>query len=93
MIKATGAEIIVKLLENYGITHIMGVPGGSVLPLYDALHQSSIKHILVRHEQAAGFMAQGIARTTGKPAVCMATSGPGAMNLLTAIAEIGRAHV
>ncbi|MBO5137206.1 MAG: biosynthetic-type acetolactate synthase large subunit [Spirochaetaceae bacterium] len=87
MIEATGAEIIVKLLERQGITVAAGIPGGSVLPLYDEISKSKIKHILVRHEQAAGFIAQGMARTTGLPAVCIATSGPGAMNLLTAVAD------
>lgn len=87
MIEATGAQIIVKLLERQGITTVAGIPGGSVLPLYNQLASSSIRHVLVRHEQAAGFIAQGMARTTGQPAVCIATSGPGAMNLLTAIAD------
>ena len=85
--KKTGAEIIVKLLEMYGIKTVAGIPGGSILPLYDELNRSSIRHILVRHEQAAGFIAQGMARSSGKPAVCLATSGPGAMNLLTAVAD------
>ena len=85
--KYTGAQIIVKLLEMYGIETVAGIPGGSILPLYDELNRSSIRHVLVRHEQAAGFFAQGMARSTGKPAVCLATSGPGAMNLLTAIAD------
>ena len=85
--KYTGAQIIVKLLEMYGIETVAGIPGGSILPLYDELNRSSIRHVLVRHEQAAGFIAQGMARSTGKPAVCLATSGPGAMNLLTAIAD------
>jgi len=85
--KMTGAQIIVKLLEMQGITQAAGIPGGSILPLYDELSRSSIHHILVRQEQAAGFIAQGMARSTGKPAVCFATSGPGAMNLLTAIAD------
>ncbi len=85
--KMTGSQIIVALLEKAGITMVSGIPGGSILPLYDELCKSSITHILVRHEQAAGFIAQGMARTTGKPAVCLATSGPGAMNLLTAIAD------
>ncbi len=85
--KLTGAQIIVKLLEQYGIKTVAGIPGGSILPLYDELNRSSIRHILVRQEQAAGFIAQGISRSTGKVAVCMATSGPGAMNLLTAIAD------
>ena len=85
--KHTGAQIIVKLLDMYGIETVAGIPGGSILPLYDELNRSSIRHVLVRHEQAAGFIAQGMARSTGKPAVCLATSGPGAMNLLTAIAD------
>ena len=64
-----------------------GIPGASVLPLYHELHKSSINHVLVRQEQAAGFLAEGIARSTEKPAVCFATSGPGVMNLLTALAD------
>ncbi len=87
MIKATGSQIIIKLLEMEGITTVAGLPGGYILPLYDELNRSSIRHILVRQEQAAGFIAQGMARSTGLPAVCMVTSGPGAMNLLTAIAD------
>ncbi len=87
MIKATGSQIIIKMLEMEGITQVAGIPGGNILPLYDELAKSSVKHILVRQEQAAGFLAQGITRSTGKPAVCMATSGPGVMNLLTAIAD------
>lgn len=87
MIEATGAEIVVRLLEKHGIDLVAGIPGGSVLPLYEELGKSTIRHILVRHEQAGGFLAQGIARSTGKTAVCIATSGPGAMNLLTAIAD------
>ena len=86
--KLTGAQIIVKILEAYGIKIVAGIPGGSILPLYNELNKSSvIKHVLVRQEQAGGFLAQGMARSTGKPAVCMATSGPGAMNLHTAIAD------
>ena len=85
--KQTGAQIIVKLLEMYGIETVAGIPGGMILPLYDELNKSKIRHVLVRQEQAAGFIAQGIARSTGNVAVCMATSGPGAMNLLTAIAD------
>jgi acetolactate synthase-1/2/3 large subunit len=83
----TGAEIIIKMLETHGIETIAGIPGGANLPMYDALGKSNIKHILVRHEQSAGFIAQGMARTTGKPAVCFATSGPGATNLITALAD------
>ena len=65
--KKTGSEIIVKLLEMEGISVVSGIPGGSILPLYDALAKSSIRHVLARHEQAAGFIAQGMARSTGKP--------------------------
>ncbi|EHF4931590.1 TPA: acetolactate synthase large subunit [Enterobacter hormaechei subsp. xiangfangensis] len=84
----TGAQLIVHLLEQQGITTVAGIPGGTVLPLYDALSQSTqIRHVLARHEQGAGFIAQGMARTQGKPAVCMACSGPGATNLVTAIAD------
>lgn len=84
----TGAQLIVHLLERHGITTVAGIPGGTVLPLYDALSQSTkIRHVLARHEQGAGFIAQGMARTQGKPAVCMACSGPGATNLVTAIAD------
>ncbi|HRU05784.1 MAG TPA: biosynthetic-type acetolactate synthase large subunit, partial [Candidatus Brocadiia bacterium] len=85
--KMNGAQLIVKLLERQGIQTVAGIPGGSNLPLYDALAASPIRHILARHEQGAGFMAQGMARVTGAPAVCLATSGPGATNLLTAIAD------
>ncbi|NDV23488.1 biosynthetic-type acetolactate synthase large subunit [Desulfovibrio sp. JC022] len=83
----SGAKLVIKLLEQQGIDIVCGIPGGSNLPIYDALRDSSIKHILARHEQGAGFMAQGMARTTGKAAVCMGTSGPGVTNLLTAIAD------
>ena len=85
--KMTGAEIIINLLERQGIDTIAGIPGGANLPLYDALSQSSIRHILTRHEQGAGFIAQGMARVSGRPAVFFATSGPGATNTLTAIAD------
>ena len=84
----TGAQLIVHLLERQGITTVTGIPGGTVLPLYDALSQSkTIRHVLARHEQGAGFIAQGMARTQGTPAVCIACSGPGATNLVTAIAD------
>lgn len=86
--KYSGAEILIKFLENQGVEFIAGIPGGFNLPIYDALYKSKkIKHILARHEQGAGFIAQGISRTTNKPGVCFATSGPGATNLLTAIAD------
>jgi acetolactate synthase-1/2/3 large subunit len=84
----TGAELIVALLERLGVTTVAGIPGGAVLPLYDALARSRrIRHVLARHEQGAGFIAQGMARATGRPGVCIASSGPGATNLLTAIAD------
>jgi len=83
----SGAEIIVKSLERQGISIVAGIPGGSNLPIYNALHKSTIRHILARHEQGAGFIAHGMARSTGKAAVCLATSGPGATNLVTAIAD------
>jgi len=86
-VKLTGAEIIVRMLEHNGIATVAGIPGGANLPLYDALGASSLRHVLARHEQGAGFIAQGIARATGRPAVCLGTSGPGATNLLTAIAD------
>lgn len=85
--KKTGAQIITKMLEMHGIKIVAGIPGGSILPLYDELTRSNIHHVLVRQEQAGGFIAQGMARTSGLPAVCLATSGPGAMNLLTSIAD------
>jgi len=87
MIKQTGAELTIALLERQGISLIAGIPGGTNLPLYDALSRSSIRHVLARHEQGAGFIAQGMARATGRPAVCFATSGPGATNVLTALAD------
>jgi len=84
----SGAQIVVRLLERQGVRTLAGIPGGAILPIYDALSQSAlIHHVLARHEQGGGFIAQGIARATGVPAVCMASSGPGATNLLTAIAD------
>jgi acetolactate synthase-1/2/3 large subunit len=88
MIRMTGAQIIIHLLERQGIRVISGIPGGANLPMYDALSQSRrIRHVLARHEQGAGFIAQGMARVTGTPQVCFATSGPGATNVLTALAD------
>jgi len=86
-LKLTGAEIIVKALEAEGVDVVFGYPGGAVLPLYDKLYDSPIRHILVRHEQGAAHAADGYARATGKPGVCIATSGPGATNLVTGIAN------
>ena len=88
MMQMTGADLIVKLLERQGISTIAGVPGGAALPMYDALSKSeTIHHVLCRHEQGAGFIAQGMARVSGRPEVCLASSGPGATNLVTAIAD------
>ncbi|MEC5387964.1 acetolactate synthase large subunit [Uliginosibacterium sp. H3] len=86
--RITGAQLVVRLLEQHGITTVTGIPGGAALPLYDAFaERDTIRHVLARHEQGAGFIAQGMARATGKAAVCMASSGPGATNLVTAIAD------
>ena len=85
--KLSGAQLIIRLLERQGIGVIPGIPGGASLPLYDAMYGSGIRHVLARHEQGAGFIAQGMARASGKAAVCFGTSGPGATNLLTAIAD------
>jgi len=86
-LRYNGAQIIVKMLEKHGITRVAGIPGGASLPIYDALTESPIEHVLTRHEQGAGFVAQGMARVTGVPGVCMACSGPGATNLVTAVAD------
>ena len=85
--KLTGAEIIIKAFEHEGVDIVFGYPGGQILPFYDKLFDSSIRHILVRHEQGAAHAAEGYARATGKPGVCIATSGPGATNLVTGIAN------
>lgn len=82
----TVARAMVECLKNEGIKDIFGYPGAAICPFYDELYQSDIRHILVRHEVNAGHAASGYARVTGKPAVCVATSGPGALNLITAIA-------
>src|SRR5699024_3468207 len=85
----TGSDLFVELLVEEGVDTVFGYPGGAVLPIYDALHrrQAPFKHILSRHEQGAIFAAEGYARTTGKPGVVIATSGPGATNLVTGITD------
>jgi acetolactate synthase I/II/III large subunit len=84
----TGAEIVLRALADQGVDTIFGYPGGAVLPIYDAIYaQQRVRHILVRHEQGAGHMAEGYARATGKCGVALATSGPGATNLVTPIAD------
>lgn len=85
--KYTGAEVLLKTLQEEGVDTIFGYPGGAVLPIYDALYDSDLNHILTRHEQGAAHAADGYARATGKPGVCLATSGPGATNLVTGIAN------
>src|SRR4051812_32216476 len=84
----TGAQALVRALENVGADVVFGIPGGAILPAYDPLFDSEkVRHILVRHEQGAGHAAEGYAMVTGKVGVCMATSGPGATNLVTPIAD------
>ncbi|HWW46363.1 MAG TPA: acetolactate synthase 3 large subunit [Xanthobacteraceae bacterium] len=84
----TGAAMIVRALADHGVKHIFGYPGGAVLPIYDEIfQQSEIEHILVRHEQGAGHAAEGYARSTGKPGVVLVTSGPGATNMVTPLAD------
>jgi len=84
----TGAEALIRALEHLGVEVVFGIPGGTILPAYDPLLDSSkVRHVLVRHEQGAGHAAQGYAQATGKVGVCMATSGPGATNLVTAIGD------
>ena len=84
----TGAEIVIECLKEQGVDTVFGYPGGTILNVYDALykHQDEIFHILTSHEQGAAHAADGYARATGKVGVCMATSGPGATNLVTGIA-------
>jgi len=83
----TGAQSLIRSLEHAGCEVIFGIPGGAILPAYDPLLDSPIRHILMRHEQGAGHAAEGYAHVTGKPGVCMATSGPGATNLVTPLAD------
>ncbi|GIH13543.1 acetolactate synthase large subunit [Rugosimonospora africana] len=83
----TGASALVRSLEALDVDVVFGIPGGAILPAYDPLFDSSVRHILVRHEQGAGHAASGYAHATGKVGVCMATSGPGATNLVTPIAD------
>jgi acetolactate synthase I/II/III large subunit len=83
----TGAQALVRSLEQQGVEVVFGLPGGTILPTYDPLLSSSMRHVLVRHEQGAGHAAEGYAWATGRPGVCMATSGPGATNLVTALSD------
>ncbi len=84
----SGAEIVFKVLEERNVDSIFGYPGGAVLPIYDELkNHKTIRHFLVRHEQGAGHAAEGYARSSGKPGVCLVTSGPGATNVVTALTD------
>src|SRR6266702_1668845 len=84
----TGAEALVRRLREHGVRHVFGYPGGQLTPLYDALYREpGIRHILARDEQAAAFMADGYARATGKPGVCLAVCGPGVLNAATPLAS------
>ncbi|MGA4989331.1 acetolactate synthase large subunit [Nonomuraea bangladeshensis] len=86
--RMTGAQALVRALEQMGVDTVFGIPGGNILPAYDPLYDSvKVRHVLVRHEQGAGHAAEGYAQATGKVGVCMATSGPGATNLVTPIAD------
>ncbi len=86
--QVTGAQALIRALEQVGVEVVFGIPGGAILPAYDPLLDSArVRHILVRHEQGAGHAASGYAQATGRPGVCMATSGPGATNLVTPIAD------
>ena len=85
--KVTGAQALFKSLEGEGVDIMFGVPGGAILPAYDPLIDSSVRHVLCRHEQGAGHAAEGYAWATGKVGVVMATSGPGGCNLVTPLAD------
>ncbi|MEM1543410.1 MAG: biosynthetic-type acetolactate synthase large subunit [Candidatus Bathyarchaeia archaeon] len=87
MVRMSGARALVEALKREGVEVIFGIPGGAILPVYDVLYDSDIKHILMRHEQCAAHAADGYARASGRVGVCMATSGPGATNLVTGIAN------
>jgi acetolactate synthase I/II/III large subunit len=86
-VQLTGAQALVRSLEQQGVDVVFGLPGGAILPAYDPLRSSSLRHVLVRHEQGAGHAAEGYAWATGRTGVCLATSGPGATNLVTALAD------
>src|SRR5215213_10067479 len=84
----SGAEMVIRALQDQGVEHVFGYPGGAVLPIYDALfHQDRVKHVLVRHEQGAVHAAEGYARSSGKPGVVLVTSGPGATNAVTGLTD------
>lgn len=82
-----GAQWVVQALRAQGVDKVFGYPGGAIMPVYDALYDGGVEHLLCRHEQGAVIAAIGYARATGKPGVCIATSGPGATNLITGLAD------
>ena len=82
-----GGQALIKALEMEGVEVMFGLPGGAILPVYDPIIDSPIRHILVRHEQGAGHMAEGYAHATGRPGVAMVTSGPGATNIVTPLCD------
>ncbi|WP_038242105.1 thiamine pyrophosphate-binding protein, partial [Xenorhabdus szentirmaii] len=82
-----GAQSVIEALRAQGIEKVFGYPGGTIMPVYDALYEGEIEHVLCRHEQGAAMAAIGYARASGKPGVCIATSGPGATNLVTGLAD------
>ncbi|WP_448565737.1 acetolactate synthase 2 catalytic subunit [Thalassotalea ganghwensis] len=83
----TGGSLLFDVLQQHGVKHVFGYPGGAIMPIYDALYDSDVEHFLCRHEQGAAFSAIGYARASGKVGVCLATSGPGATNLITGLAD------
>lgn len=85
--KQTGGSVLFQVMQQHGVKHVFGYPGGAIMPIYDALYDSEIQHFLCRHEQGAAFSAVGYARASGKVGVCLATSGPGATNLITGLAD------
>ncbi|GGQ00777.1 acetolactate synthase 2 catalytic subunit [Shewanella ulleungensis] len=85
--KMRGADAVIKVIAAHGVTTVFGYPGGAIMPIYDALYGSPVEHLLSRHEQGAAFAAVGYARASGKTGVCFATSGPGATNLITSLAD------
>ena len=85
--KTDGGQALIKSLEREGVEVMFGLPGGAILPVYDPIIDSKIRHILVRHEQGAGHMAEGYAQATGKPGVAMVTSGPAATNIVTPLCD------
>ncbi|MGH1494136.1 MAG: thiamine pyrophosphate-binding protein, partial [Acidimicrobiales bacterium] len=86
-IRLNGGQALIKSLEMEGVEVIFGYPGGAILPVYDPIIDSKVRHVLVRHEQGAGHMAEGYAHATGRPGVCMVTSGPAATNIVTPLAD------